>query len=195
MGFQRLVAANTPRLVLEGVREHNLKNVSVEIPLQRLVCVTGVSGSGKSTLVQDVLAPALMRHFGRSTEAPGRHDRLLGAELLADVVFVDQSPIGKTARSNPVSYVGAWDAIRECSPMRRCRASAATPRPSSASTAAMGAARPAAAPVSSMSRCSSSATSTCVARIATASATGPRSSRCASSAPMGGGVAPVTAGR
>jgi len=113
MGYQRLVAQNTPRLVLEGAREHNLKNVSVEIPLQRLVCVTGVSGSGKSTLVQDVLAPALMRHFGRSTEAPGRHDRLLGAEMLADVVFVDQSPIGKTARSNPVSYVGAWDAIRE----------------------------------------------------------------------------------
>ncbi|MEO7939225.1 MAG: excinuclease ABC subunit A, partial [Burkholderiaceae bacterium] len=113
MGFQRLVADNTPRLVLEGVSEHNLKNVTVEIPLQRLVCVTGVSGSGKSTLVQDVLAPALMRHFGRSTESPGQHDRLLGAELLADVVFVDQSPIGKTARSNPVSYVGAWDAIRE----------------------------------------------------------------------------------
>jgi len=113
MGFKRLVADNTPRLVLEGVREHNLQNVSVEIPLQRLVCVTGVSGSGKSTLVQDVLAPALMRHFGRSTDAPGRFDRLLGAELLSDVVFVDQSPIGKTARSNPVSYVGAWDAIRE----------------------------------------------------------------------------------
>ena len=113
MGFQRLVAANTPRLVLEGATEHNLKNVTVEIPLQRLVCVTGVSGSGKSTLVQDVLAPALMRHFGRSTDSPGRHDRLLGAELLSDVVFVDQSPIGKTARSNPVSYVGAWDAIRE----------------------------------------------------------------------------------
>ncbi len=113
MGFQRLVNAATPRLLLEGVCEHNLKNVSVEIPLQRLVCVTGVSGSGKSTLVQDVLAPALMRHFGRSTEAPGRHDRLLGAEMLADVVFVDQSPIGKTARSNPVSYVGAWDALRE----------------------------------------------------------------------------------
>ena len=113
LGFQRLVAANTPRLELEGVREHNLKNVTIEIPLQRLVCVTGVSGSGKSTLVQDVLAPALMRHFGRSTESPGLHDRLLGAELLADVVFVDQSPIGKTARSNPVSYVGAWDAIRE----------------------------------------------------------------------------------
>jgi len=112
-GLRRLVAENTPRLLLEGVREHNLKNVSIEIPLQRLVCVTGVSGSGKSTLVQDVLAPALMRHFGRATEATGQHDRLLGAEQLADVVFVDQSPIGKTARSNPVSYVGAWDAIRE----------------------------------------------------------------------------------
>ena len=113
MGFKRMVAENTPRLILEGVTEHNLKHVHVEIPLQRLVCVTGVSGSGKSTLIQDVLAPALMRHFGKSTESPGQHDRLLGAEQLSDVVFVDQSPIGKTARSNPVSYVGAWDAIRE----------------------------------------------------------------------------------
>jgi excinuclease ABC subunit A len=113
LGFQRLVAASTPRLVLEGAREHNLKNISVELPLQRLVCITGVSGSGKSTLVQDILAPALLRHFGKATETPGTHDRLLGAELLSDVVFVDQSPIGKTARSNPVSYVGAWDALRE----------------------------------------------------------------------------------
>ncbi|MEY4736452.1 MAG: hypothetical protein RL302_771, partial [Pseudomonadota bacterium] len=113
MGFKRMVATNTPRLVLEGVTEHNLKNISVEIPLQRLVCVTGVSGSGKSTLIQDVLAPALLRHFGKATETPGAHARLLGAEQLSEVVFVDQSPIGKTARSNPVSYVGAWDAIRE----------------------------------------------------------------------------------
>jgi excinuclease ABC subunit A len=113
MGFKRMVAENTPRLILEGAREHNLKNIAIDIPLGRLVCVTGVSGSGKSTLIQDVLAPALMRHFGRATETPGLHDRLLGAEQLADVVFVDQSPIGKTARSNPVSYVGAWDAIRE----------------------------------------------------------------------------------
>ncbi|HRL36727.1 MAG TPA: excinuclease ABC subunit UvrA, partial [Ottowia beijingensis] len=112
LGFSRLVAANTPRLILEGATEHNLKHVSVEFPLQRLVTVTGVSGSGKSTLIQDVLAPAVMRHFGKATESPGAHDRLLGAEQLADVVFVDQSPIGKTARSNPVSYVGAWDAIR-----------------------------------------------------------------------------------
>ncbi len=113
MGFKRLVSDNTARLILEGATQHNLKNVSVDIPLQRLVCVTGVSGSGKSTLIQDVLAPALMRHFGKATETPGAHSRLMGAEQLSDVVFVDQSPIGKTARSNPASYVGAWDAMRE----------------------------------------------------------------------------------
>jgi excinuclease ABC subunit A len=113
MGFKRMVTDNTPRLILEGAKEHNLKYVSIDFPLQRLVCVTGVSGSGKSSLIQDVLAPALLRHFGKSTDAPGAHDRMLGADHLSDVVFVDQSPIGKTARSNPVSYVGAWDAIRE----------------------------------------------------------------------------------
>jgi excinuclease ABC subunit A len=124
MGFRRAVTDNTPRLILEGAREHNLRELSIEFPLQRMVCVTGVSGSGKSTLIQDILAPALMRHFGRATETPGRHDRLLGADHLSDVVFVDQSPIGKTARSNPVSYVGAWDAIRELfatSPLSRQR--------------------------------------------------------------------------
>jgi len=113
MGFKRAVTDVTRRLILEGVREHNLKDLAVEFPLQRLVCVTGVSGSGKSTLIQDVLAPALNRYFGKATETPGAHDRLLGADHLSDVVFVDQSPIGKTARSNPASYVGAWDCIRE----------------------------------------------------------------------------------
>ena len=113
MGAKRMVTESTPRLILEGATEHNLQNVSVDFPLQRMVVVTGVSGSGKSTLIQDVLAPALMRHFGKPTELAGAHERLLGADHLADVVFVDQSPIGKTARSNPVSYVGAWDAVRE----------------------------------------------------------------------------------
>ena len=112
-GLKRMVTEATPRLILEGARQHNLQGIVVEFPLQRLVTVTGVSGSGKSTLVQDILAPVLMRHFGKATESPGAHDRLLGADHLSDVVFVDQSPIGKTARSNPVSYVGAWDALRE----------------------------------------------------------------------------------
>ena len=113
LGFRKVVEANTPRLILEGARDHNLQNVTVELPLQRLVCVTGVSGSGKSTLIQDVLYPALARHFGKATETPGAFDRLLGADLLSDAVFVDQSPIGKTARSNPASYVGAFDELRK----------------------------------------------------------------------------------
>ncbi|MDB5886854.1 MAG: UvrA family protein, partial [Polaromonas sp.] len=113
MGFKRAVTDSTPRLILEGARDHNLKYLTVEFPLQRLVCVTGVSGSGKSTLMQDIVAPALLRQFGKATEMPGLHDRLMGADHLTDVVFVDQSPIGKTARSNPASYVGAWDAVRE----------------------------------------------------------------------------------
>jgi excinuclease ABC subunit A len=111
-GIKRFVNEATPKLVLEAAREHNLKSLSVAFPLQRLVAVTGVSGSGKSTLMQDVLYPALARVFGKATEAPGAHERLLGADWLADAVFVDQSPIGKTARSNPASYVGAFDAIR-----------------------------------------------------------------------------------
>ena len=124
MGFKRAVLDATPRLILEGARDHNLKNLTVEFPLQRLVCVTGVSGSGKSTLMQDILAPALLRQFGKATETPGLHDRLMGADHLTDVVFVDQSPIGKTARSTPASYVGAWDAVRELfeqSPLARQR--------------------------------------------------------------------------
>ncbi len=113
MGIKRLVSESTPKLIVEGAREHNLQNLSIEFPLLHLVTVTGVSGSGKSTLIQDVLHPALARHFGKATESPGAHDRLLGAERLSDAVFVDQSPIGKTARSNPASYVGVFDEIRK----------------------------------------------------------------------------------
>ncbi|MEM8548819.1 MAG: excinuclease ABC subunit A, partial [Pseudomonadota bacterium] len=83
------------------------------IPLGVLVAVTGVSGSGKSTLVGDILYPALARHFGHSAELPGQHDDITGIEHLSDIVFVDQKAIGKTTRSNPASFVGAWDAVRK----------------------------------------------------------------------------------
>jgi excinuclease ABC subunit A len=99
-------------LRIEGAAEHNLKNIDLEIPLKRLVCVTGVSGSGKSTLVHDVLYPALLRAKGKPTENPGAHRALIGAELIDAVIMVDQNRIGRTTRSNPASYVGAFDAIR-----------------------------------------------------------------------------------
>ncbi len=100
-------------LEIEKAAHHNLKGIDVRIPLNRLVCVTGVSGSGKSTLIQDVLYPALLRAKGKPTEAPGAHRALKGAQHVSEVVMVDQSPIGKTTRSNPASYVGAFDVIRK----------------------------------------------------------------------------------
>jgi excinuclease ABC subunit A len=103
------------RNVLEilGACAHNLKGIDVAIPLGRLVGVTGVSGSGKSSLVTDVLYRGLLKRLGRPTEAPGSHREIRGHDRISDVVLCDQSPIGRTARSNPASFVGAFDPIRK----------------------------------------------------------------------------------
>ena len=100
-------------LIIKGARENNLKNIEVKIPLGKFVCVSGVSGSGKSTLVNDILAKALMKKFYHSKETPGKHEAILGVEFLDKVVLVDQSPIGRTPRSNPATYTGAFNYIRD----------------------------------------------------------------------------------
>ncbi len=111
-----------------GAREHNLRDIDVEVPLNTLTCVTGVSGSGKSTLVHDVVYAAIKRQKGGWDKRVGRHDRLDGAELVTDVTLVDQTPIGRTPRSNPVTYLKAFDPIRELfSQTRDARAAGLTP--------------------------------------------------------------------
>jgi len=100
-------------LEIRGAREHNLKNVDVKIPLGLFVCVTGVSGSGKSTLIQETLYPRLMRDVSGAYRGFGEHDELLGTEHLDKVIDIDQSPIGRTPRSNPATYTGAFDMIRD----------------------------------------------------------------------------------
>jgi len=100
-------------LIVQGAKEHNLRDVTVQIPLGLFVCVTGVSGSGKSTLVQDVLLRALMQKVYRSRELPGKHRKLVGWEQVDKVVDIDQSPIGRTPRSNSATYTGVFDHARK----------------------------------------------------------------------------------
>jgi excinuclease ABC subunit A len=100
-------------LRIEGAREHNLQNMTVDIPLGNFVTVTGVSGSGKSTLVRDILLPVLMQRIYKSKMAPGKHKRISGIENLDKVIDMDQSPIGRTPRSNPATYTGIFDSIRK----------------------------------------------------------------------------------
>ena len=96
-----------------GAEEHNLKNIDIKIPLGKFVCVSGVSGSGKSSLVNDILAKSLLKKFYRAKEEPGKHKEILGIENINKVVLVDQSPIGRTPRSNPATYTGAFSLIRD----------------------------------------------------------------------------------
>lgn len=99
-------------LTIKNARENNLKNIDVRLPLGLLTCITGVSGSGKSTLVDDILRKALFRKFYRAKDRPGLHDSITGVEELDKVIVIDQSPIGRTPRSNPATYTKAFDQIR-----------------------------------------------------------------------------------
>lgn len=111
--LQNKVRNKQGKLVIKGAAENNLKNITVEIPLGLFVTVTGVSGSGKSTLINEILLKALSTHFYKTTERPGKHKSIDGAENIDKIIAIDQSPIGRTPRSNPATYIGVFTPIRE----------------------------------------------------------------------------------
>src|SRR5690606_28398678 len=98
---------------IKGASENNLKNVNVKIPLGMFIAVTGVSGSGKSTLINEILQKALAHHLNRAKAKPGKHKEIKGIDHLEKVIDIDQSPIGRTPRSNPATYIGVFDDIRD----------------------------------------------------------------------------------
>ncbi len=110
---KRRRVGNGRKISIVGAEEFNLKNINVDIPLGKFVCVTGVSGSGKSTLFHDILARALYKHFYNSKEEPGKHKKILGVEHIDKIINIDQSPIGRTPRSNPATYTGLFAPIRD----------------------------------------------------------------------------------
>ena len=104
---------NGRSLILQNAHRNNLKHIDVEIPLGSLVCITGVSGSGKSTLINELLYPALQHHFTRKVPFPQNLDALKGLNAVDKAIVIDQSPIGRTPRSNPATYTGVFDVIRD----------------------------------------------------------------------------------
>ena len=106
-------SGNGKNITIIGARQHNLKNINVTIPLGKFNCITGVSGSGKSTLVEEILYKSLLKELYHSRVKPGEHDRIEGTENIDKVIIIDQSPIGKTSRSNPATYTGIFTPIRE----------------------------------------------------------------------------------
>ena len=165
-----------------GATGNNLKNVSVAFPVGLLTCVTGVSGSGKSTLVNDTLYTAVARTLYRAHEEPAAHEAVEGIEYFDKVINVDQSPIGRTPRSNPATYTGLFTPIRELMAETNTARERGYGPGASASTWPAAAARPARATAWSRSRCTSCPTCTCPATSATASATTARRWRCSTRA-------------